>query len=146
MSRPLSIVVFSAAQNAKVVREIRSELVVYGHEVHEWTAQSNVFLKSRIDDGPFPLEKEEDDLFQDCRTRTALADLLVIAAPLDQDAACLMCIAHTVGVAVAVVAGLNDKLGFMAKGCVSFWCDGVGAVLEVIDNWAELDDLTVEVA
>ncbi len=142
MSKSLSIIVVSAAFNGDKVREIRDELQARGHEIVEWTGQSGLFLKHQRGEGGYPLPKEEEDLFNACHRHSAMADLLVVLDPVDQDAACLVGMAYTSG--VPVVARTSQRYGLMVKRCASFWFEDLDGLLRVIDEWINVDNIVEE--
>ena len=144
MSEQLSIMVVSAAYNGGAVRQIREELEARGHTVAEWSDESPTFFAHQRGDGAYPLTKEEEDLFHACHRHSAMADLMVVLPPVDQDAACLVGMAYTSGVPVA--AYTSPKYGLMVKRCASFWFENLDGLLGVIDQWINVDNISEEEA
>lgn len=134
MSKPLTVFLVSAADNLAALTELQAELLARGHTVQGRALHARA-MRERRDSGNL-LPGAEARLFEQLRLQVAMADLFVLVAPDDHDAACLAGMAQISGVPVAVVdGGANPQCSFMVKGCASFWLNGAEALLEILADW-----------
>lgn len=134
MSKPLTIFLVTTADNLAELGEIHRELAAHGHTVQGRALHARK-MQERRDSGSILLG-EEDQLFEQLALEVAMADLFVLVAPDDHDAAFLAGMAHVSGVPVAIMGSItNPQCCFMVKGCVSFWLECTEALLETIAMW-----------
>lgn len=139
MNNPLTIFLVSAADNIAALAEVQGELLAYGHPVQGRARYTGAMQERRLSGSL--LLGEEDQIFEQLALQVAMADLFVLVAPDDHDAACLTGMAHISGVPVAIISRLpNPACCFMVKGCVRFWVETVDALLEIIADWPDLNE------
>lgn len=133
------IAIASSARSHAAALYLQAELAERGHAV-SLIAPHCISGPSK-DRGATILYPQGEQAFGRINMLLGIADLLVLPLPADQDAACVVGMAHISGVPVAVVRrDPAQECCFSIRGCVSFWCRGVENLLEVIADWPDLHE------
>lgn len=133
----LTITIVSSAESQEAAAALCEELLAREHtvsniNVHAAAGQQKDFCQT--------IHSPQNAVaFGQLTMLLGFADLVVLVLPADQDAACLAGMAHISGVPVAAISqGLTQECCFTVRGCVSFWCDGLEKLLEIIADWPNL--------
>lgn len=139
MSPKLTIMLVSAADNIASLGPLHRALTEQGHTVQGRALHARV-MQERRDSGSILLG-EEDQLFEQFSLQVGMADLFLLVQPDDYDTAFMAGMAHVAGVPVAIIGDTQDiECCFMVKGCVSFWCNSIECLLELLEEWPNLGE------
>lgn len=133
----LTITILSSAESQEAAAALCDELLARDHTVANMHV--NAATEQAKDACQTILSPQNAVAFGQLTMLLGIADLVVLVLPADQDAACLAGMAHISGVPVAAISqGLTQECCLTVRGCVSFWCDGLEKLLEIIADWPNL--------